>query len=666
MKRFELFALSVVLAVMLNVAGAQYWFQTGARAGNSAAYNNGASVEIQTITPQHPSSGSYGFWVGEDLQNGAFLQVGYLIENQTGNYPSDCTLSGCSGTELIKAGDAEWFYEYFPSNFSGSFLGAIGPDGSAGANGTFNTYSFYSVGDTWYFLFNGKIVGSANLGAATSGPEVPTAIAEVANASSASNFVEPVTFSNLSVYVNGAFEPVAKGYASIGYGYGSEKAIPNPYGVEEIGNRINYFKAGSGLPQPQTGTELWSLGYKLTVVSKYANISGSTPYAAYSTVGISAPQVVYIGNRERAIFNGWIGTGLGSYTGILNNVTMQLDSNITETATWQIQYFVNVSSEYGNARGTGWYNNGSIAYYSLANGTVYINSTARHVFTGWSNGNSALSGELKVLAPEYISANWQNQFFVNVTSSLPEIGTTGSGWYPNGTLTSVYVDNTIFNLSSTERYAFTGWSNGVENSSFELNVEGPLHITALFGRQYLVSIQGLDEYGRPVSASNFYIDNKLYNTSTFLTANRTYLITGAIYKGTILKTSSKVSASSPSVIQVTLPLYNVSIMAADLFGIPVNALVVARFSNMTTTTLYTGSSGATLKDVPYGYVNATLSTLGISYHAVATGGSSIRITVFSEYDIAIIIVVIAAIFSSYEISKRHYSKAGSAQKAQQQ
>jgi len=115
MREFRFALLTIVIVAFLagNVF-AQYWFQFGARSGNSASFNNGARVEIQTITPQNLTSGSLGFWVGEILSNGAFIQVGYLIENATGNYPAICTESGCTNYEEIKAGDAEWFYEYFP------------------------------------------------------------------------------------------------------------------------------------------------------------------------------------------------------------------------------------------------------------------------------------------------------------------------------------------------------------------------------------------------------------------------------------------------------------------------------------------------------------------------------------------------------------------------
>ena len=409
MRKYESALLFGTLLFLL-IAGsvrAEYWFQSGARGDLGSSFNSGASVQIQTIVPQAVDSGSMAFWVGENLQNDAFIQVGYVLENQTGYYPTNCTQLGCTGRTLLNAGDAEWFYEYFLPGDSSTFLGSIGPTGSAGANGSFNTYSFRSIGNTWYFFLNNRSIGSANLGTSSSGSQFPVAVGEVANTSSARTHMEKVIFANLSAYVQGGFLPVSTGYGVINYGSGSRTDIPNPYGVQEIGNRVNYFSVGSGLPLSTENIQLWSLGYKLRIVSKYGNLSSGNTYVAYSKVKISAPRVVYLNGTAMAVFKGWYGTGAGSYTGSLNNVSITLNEDITETANCQLQYFVNVTSKYGDALGTGWYTNGSIATYRLNQGVVYENGTLKFRFLNWSNGDKMLSGSVSVNAPMKISAVWQ-------------------------------------------------------------------------------------------------------------------------------------------------------------------------------------------------------------------------------------------------------------------
>ncbi|MGA3020988.1 MAG: hypothetical protein ABSD68_03510 [Candidatus Micrarchaeales archaeon] len=408
MRRYELFSAFCFVAFLLavSIAHAQYWFQIGARSDSSSSNNNGASVEIETVFPQDLTTGSMGFWVGENLPNGAFAQVGYIIENQTGKYPVNCTINECSSNEYLTAGKAEWFYEYFLSGESQDFLGSVGPDGSAGNNGQFNKYSFYSLGNTWYFLFNNKTIGSVDLGTSDSGPYSPIAVGELANTTNTNTRMNAVVFANLSVYKHNLSLPISSGYGVINYGVGSKTGLKNPYGVQELGNRVNYFEVGSGLPQSTNNTKLWSLGYQLKVMSKYGNLTSGNTYVAYSTVRISAPKLIYLSNVSRAAFTGWSGKGIGSYTGALNNTTITMDNNITETANWQLQYFVNVSSLYGNATGTGWYANGSTSLYSINNST-YQNGAERFRFSHWSNNNQNLNGSILVSAPVNLSAVWQ-------------------------------------------------------------------------------------------------------------------------------------------------------------------------------------------------------------------------------------------------------------------
>ncbi len=37
------------------------------------------------------------------------------------------------------------------------------------------------------------------------------------------------------------------------------------------------------------------------------------------------------------VFNGWVGNGTGSYTGMSSNATVSLDANISETASFELQ-----------------------------------------------------------------------------------------------------------------------------------------------------------------------------------------------------------------------------------------------------------------------------------------------------------------------------------------
>jgi hypothetical protein len=422
MRKYNL-SLVIALTLLLGFSGilhAQYWFQTGARASGNSYNNSGASVQIQTITPQNITSGSMAFWVGETLSNGAFLQIGYTISNETGNLETNCTAPNiCLTNEFIHAGDAEWFYEYFKPGQNSTFYGNTGPDGSAGKNGTFHTYSFYSTGNEWYFLFDNQTIGSANLNTSNSGVYQPIAMGEVANTSNAKTRMQDVIFANLSAKKYGAFLPVQTAFGTVGYGAGSQTNLNNPYGISELGTRISYFAIGSGQPVSNNNTRLWNLGYRLTIISQYGGISSKNVYLAYSAQTLSAPQVVNISSNTRAVFAGWTGTGLGFYAGPKNVAQLLLTTNITETANWQLQYLVNVSSLYGKVSGSGWYNAGSTLHYNITNTSLSRNGRPIK-FSVWSNGDATSSNSTIVNAPMNLTAIWRYQVKLNALNAYKQ------------------------------------------------------------------------------------------------------------------------------------------------------------------------------------------------------------------------------------------------------
>lgn len=645
------YSILIIFLLLLPYANAQYWFQSGARGGQATDFNGGASVSIQTLSNQKYGSGSIAFWVGEDLQNGAFLQTGYVIENQSGRYPTRCNQNGCSQYEYVSAGAPEWFYEYFPPGESSSFLGAIGPNDSAGKNGTFNTYGFYSNRTEWYFIMNNTIIGNVNLGTNTSGYNDVVAFGEVANTSGANLTISPVDFYNLSIYQFGRFTPSPTGFSYIGYGVGSLSNLQNPYGVEELGARADAFQIGSGLPLPKNNFPLWKTSYVLTVKSEYGNISSSESYISSRTVGISAPQYVYLKNNTRAVFLGWSGVGVGEYTGHSNNTAVLIYSNITETADWQLQYMVNVSSAHGTAHGSGWYPINSTAYYSVNQNIVYPNSTSRYAFSGWKNGSASMNGSVYVSGPLRITASWTKQYLVKASSQYGNI--TGTGWYPSNSTAYLSVSPEYINETSTERLAFYSWSDGNTMPSHPIVVNKPYNLYATFRNQFLVNFYGADTYGNKVNVQGFYIDNVPVGSQAYLFGGKNYTVTGAIYTNSNINMFQSVWTNSSNTIEITIPLYNVGLYATDVFGVPVSMPIHVKFSNGTTTSLFLNKSGTTLRDVPYGRATAFADYLGLNLSSSVTYGEEARFTVISVEDIEIFGTVIILAVVMYFIASRH-------------
>ncbi|MDE1860610.1 MAG: hypothetical protein KGH72_02720 [Candidatus Micrarchaeota archaeon] len=654
MKRFKV-SLILSLVVLSSVIGpveSQYWFQFGARGGSDTYYNNGAGVDIQTIYDSSVKDGSLAFWVGETLQNGAFLQTGYVIENQSGMYPTNCTVSACSSYEYIRAGEPVWFYEYFASNYNSGFLGRLGKPGSAGADGAINNYGFYSQGNIWNIIFNGNLMAQVDLGTGNSGVNDPVAFGEVAGTNTNQFTVNDVVFSNLTKYMNGNFVPLGKGYSYIGYGVGSRTDLPDQYGVQELNNRVNYFEVGSSLQQPSNNQLLWDFGYLLRIVSAYGNGNSSLVYQPYRSVLLSEPQQVNVGSGIREIFDNWSGKGPDSYTGTASQLTISIVGNITETANWHTQYLANVSSAYGVADGGGWYDSNATVNYSVSANIVPVNSTSRFVLSGWSNGNNGASGSFNITSPVNLSAIWTKEYFINGTSQYGNVS--GTGWYPVGANITLTVLTPYYNMGNGTRLAFYSWSNGSRDTSVAINVQRPINIGAIYGKQYQVSLKATNAYGQSVNASSFDINNQSVGSNAFFFSGNTYIVDGANYRGQKLDFYSVLSAYSHSNISIELPLYRVVIHTVDVFGGPVNASGYLEFSNGTVDSLSSGSNGTVVIDnVPYARIFGQMKYLGLTeYISTSASSSDIRVTFVSATDLAVFSIAIIVSLVIYELSRR--------------
>ena len=647
-----------IASIMFNPAAAQYWFQSGARGGSSSAFNNGASVSIETVY-QNATNGSIGLWVGEDLSNGAFIQAGYEIPNQSGLYPASCNANGCNGSVSLVAGKPSWFWEYFPADYQGGqFFGGIGPGNGVGPEGGFNTYSFNSTGDVWSAYFNSKFIGSVDLGASYSGANPPTAIAEYADTNTNSYPLRNVTFKDLMFYIGNESRLVPQAYSVVWYGKGSLTSLPNNYGVQEIGSYANYFRVGSGLPT-QTSQDLWTLGYSLETLSRYGNVTGGGYYVAYSSVPISAPQYVSTGNWARERFAGWVGNGTGSYTGNDMEVYLKIYGNITETAVWQLQYYMNATTEYGSINGAGWYDSNSTAIVSVPSNVVRIGQGVRATFTGWSSGATTNSADFLMDRPRRVNATWARQYYLSLASPYGNVS--GSGWYNDNSIAHISITNTTIPTGTGSRLAFAKWSNGATGRSSDVLMNAPLNLTAIFLQQYRVSLQPQDQNGNRVSQAGYFnvSGTRSYSGNLFVFANKTYDVEYINYKGVNVSVNYRFSVDSPRTLGFKMPIYNVAIYTQSVFGTPVNTIVNVSFKNRSSVYTYSGNEGKVIfNDVPYGYVSGYAQYLGIKQSINSANGLNVYMTFFTASIVAFMIVGVLLILAVARISAHRARKRG--------
>ncbi len=652
---FLLLAALIAVSAIAATSVGQYWFQTGADSDKSAAFNNGASVYIQTIKPQSVQAGAFGFWVGETLSNGAFVQVGYEIPNASGYYPASCSPSSCNGSTYLYAGKPTWFWEYFPSGYTGSgFYGGIGQNDAVGENGTFNRYWFAANGSVWNFYFNNQKVGTVSLGVTDSGSYSPSAYGEIADTNNNNAFLSPVLFKNLSYLSDGTFKLIPAGYSYVGYGVGSEKTLPNVYGVQEVEGRADFFQVGSGVTLPQNGTSLWTSAYHLAIVSQYGNSTGSGYYTTFSKVNISTPQYVYITPQEREVFTGWAGSGPGSYSGPLAFSSVNMQGNITEAATWKTEYYLTAFTPFGSASGGGWYPANATADVSLNSTYLNVSQGVREVFQGWSNGATDRNTSVVMRAPGNISARWQLQYFVGLSSQYGS--TAGSGWYDNGSKATISLSEDYFNSSSSTRIAFYSWSGLYNSSNTSFAVLSPVSLVAQFKRQYLVTLVAQDSAFNRISVPYFTVNGRKINGSVMLFAGVPYNVTGTYYKGVEVPLNRTVSIAGAGNITIALPVYTVTITSVSILKKPVNATVHATFANGTSSVYKTGQLGTlVLQDVPFGKVTGYAAYGPLVESLSASDGSNPTLT-FLNPDIIFMMVGVIIVLIVYEVLARRYHR----------
>lgn len=137
-------------------------------------------------------------------------------------------------------------------------------------------------------------------------------------------------------------------------------------------------------------TALFHTSYFLNVESEYGTVTVSPQSAGWyrkeSIATISVDSVVETGNGIRQLCQGWVGTGVGSYTGPEREFEVQFGGPISEQAQWSPQYQLVVNTFPSYAPGArieidppgNWYNPGEKVSLEV------IIFDPQYTFLGWS------------------------------------------------------------------------------------------------------------------------------------------------------------------------------------------------------------------------------------------------------------------------------------------
>ena len=191
-----------------------------------------------------------------------------------------------------------------------------------------------------------------------------------------------------------------------------------------------------------------------------------------------------------------------------------MNNAITETAAWQTQYFLTVTSAYGTTSGQGWYNTNALAYAGVNSGAVSGGTGTQYVFSSWSGAasgnNYGQSNAITMNGPLTATASWQTQYQVTFAVSPSASGTTT----PSGTNVWENAGSIPISVSANSGYYFSSWSatTGITittptSSSTIATIGGTGTITAAFVQldHFTVTASGGGNIGTQTAGSSFSI-----------------------------------------------------------------------------------------------------------------------------------------------------------------
>jgi hypothetical protein len=154
---------------------------------------------------------------------------------------------------------------------------------------------------------------------------------------------------------------------------------------------------------------VWRTEYYLKLETEYGKPSGEGWYNVSSIARIFIDPVVYNSSSVRYVFQGWNNTLENG-----NNITIRVDAPMVLKADWRTEYYLNVSSEYGEVWGGGWYEKGSQASLGVKPPQSIIIS---YIFEGWSGDihTSNLNATVIMDGPKNAVAKWRRDYMKLIT-----------------------------------------------------------------------------------------------------------------------------------------------------------------------------------------------------------------------------------------------------------
>ncbi|HEX9973858.1 MAG TPA: cohesin domain-containing protein [bacterium] len=292
----------------------------------------------------------------------------------------------------------------------------------------------------------------------------------------------------------------------------------------------------------------------------------SAPYTTYWEKGasheISAPSPQNAGSNKRYAFQSWSDQEAQTHT-------VSVTAPTTFTANYNSQFYLNLQSSHGNPKGTGWYNAGAVAQFSVES-PVIEGGNSQYTFTSWTgSGTGSYSGtqrESSVVMNNPITqmANWSVLYYLEVNS--PYGKPFGQGWYAPGSVVNFGIDSTTINRSNAH-YRFLSWtgtgagSYSGTNSGSTISVSEPIKEQASWDAEFLVET-GSDPAGiLSVPGGGWYRQGGQFTT---IKAPDNLVVNQFSYKFKGWKVNDQIVAGNPLTLVINEPKKIIADYSTDI------------------------------------------------------------------------------------------------------
>ena len=186
--------------------------------------------------------------------------------------------------------------------------------------------------------------------------------------------------------------------------------------------------------------------------------------------------------------------------------TLTVTEDLELVALYTVQYFLSVTSYYGDVKGGGWYDSGSRAEVSITQIQVDHGNDTRHIFIGWSGDVISNERSISIMmdSPHGITANWKKQYHLLTAFSIEEIGVPeGGGWRDAGEI--VYLTTPlVIEIDEDSRYKCAGYVIDGEplrpKTEVKILMDKPHKLSWIYYHQFRMKVHS--PYGDPEISGN--------------------------------------------------------------------------------------------------------------------------------------------------------------------